>query len=192
MRLSKVDIKSAYRIVPIHPEDRLLLGMMWNGSLFIDCVLPFGLRFAPRIFTAIADVLEWRVKFESISRILHCLDDFLIISKAGSDEGNRNLQALLALFDRLGVPVAIDKVEGPVTCITFLGIELDSEQMVLRLPEYKLQALRVMAAEWLRKKSCTIQDLQSLIGKLQHASKVIRPGRTFLCSMFKLLKSCGS
>ena len=57
-QLSKVDIKSAYRIVPVHPEDRLLLGIMWNGSLFIDCMLPFGLRSAPRIFTAIADVLE--------------------------------------------------------------------------------------------------------------------------------------
>ena len=45
-QLSKVDIKSAYRIVPVHPDDRQLLGMMWNGSLFIDCVLPFWLTFS--------------------------------------------------------------------------------------------------------------------------------------------------
>ena len=29
-RLAKIDIKSAYRIVPAHPEDRLLLGMKWQ------------------------------------------------------------------------------------------------------------------------------------------------------------------
>ena len=104
---------------------------------------------------------------------LHYLDDFLVISEAVSDEGSRNLQALLALLDRLGVPVATDKIEGSVIRITFLGIELDSEQMVLRLPEDKLQALRVMVAEWLGKMSSTIRDLQSLIGKLQHASKVV-------------------
>ena len=32
--LGKVDIESAYRIVPIHPDDRLLLGMVWRGKLY--------------------------------------------------------------------------------------------------------------------------------------------------------------
>ena len=164
MWLSKVNIKSVYQIVPIHQKDHLPLGMMWNGSLFIDCVLPFGLHSTPRIFTAIADVLQWRAKLEGISRILHYLDDFLVISEAGSDEGGRNLQALLTLFDKLRVPVATDKVEGPVTRIALLGIELDSEQMVLRLPEDKLWALS-NGAEWLGKTSCTIRGLH-LIGKL--------------------------
>ena len=43
-------------------------------------------------------------------------------------------------------------------------------------------------ADWLHKKSCRIQDLQSLVEKLQHACKVVRPGRTFLRRMFELLK----
>ena len=48
--LAKFDIQSAYRIVPIHPTDRYLLGMMWNGQLYVDTALPFGLRSAPKIF----------------------------------------------------------------------------------------------------------------------------------------------
>ncbi len=60
--LSKVDIKQAYRNVPVHPEDRLLLGMMWEDSLCVDSALPFGLRSAPKIFTAVADALEWIAK----------------------------------------------------------------------------------------------------------------------------------
>ena len=31
--LAKIDIKSAYRIVPIHPEDKPLLGMRWQGKI---------------------------------------------------------------------------------------------------------------------------------------------------------------
>ena len=31
--LAKVDIKSAYRIIPVHPEDHQLLGMLWEGAL---------------------------------------------------------------------------------------------------------------------------------------------------------------
>ena len=58
--LAKVDIQLANRMIPVHSEDRLLLGIVWQGNLFIDAALPFRLRSAPRIFTAVADVLEWR------------------------------------------------------------------------------------------------------------------------------------
>ena len=34
--LAKVDVQSAYRNIPIHPEDRWLLGMVWEGGLYID------------------------------------------------------------------------------------------------------------------------------------------------------------
>ena len=47
-QLAKMDLKNAYRIVPIHPEDRPLLGMQWQGDIYLDTILPFGLRFAPK------------------------------------------------------------------------------------------------------------------------------------------------
>ena len=56
--LVKADVKQAYRMVPVHPEDRLLLGMVWDDSLFVDSALPFGLHSAPKIFNALADALE--------------------------------------------------------------------------------------------------------------------------------------
>ena len=64
--LSKVDIRSAYRLVPVHPEDRWLLGMRWGGQVFVDTVLPFGLRSAPKLFTALADAVEWIAKFHDL------------------------------------------------------------------------------------------------------------------------------
>ena len=57
--LAKLDLESAYRMVPVHPDDRHLLGMEWEDSLYIDTVLPFGLRSAPKIFNALADALWW-------------------------------------------------------------------------------------------------------------------------------------
>ena len=49
--LAKLDIQAAYmyRTVPVHPDDRQLLGMVWKGSIYIDTTLPFGLRSAPKI-----------------------------------------------------------------------------------------------------------------------------------------------
>ena len=57
--LTKLDIEVAYRIVPVHPEDRPLLGMMWGKGLYMDTALPFGLRSAPKIFNVLADSLQW-------------------------------------------------------------------------------------------------------------------------------------
>ena len=52
--------------MPLHQDDRILLGMKWEDQLFIDTVLPFGLRLAPKIFTAVADGLEWVGKHEGV------------------------------------------------------------------------------------------------------------------------------
>ena len=65
-KMAKIDIKSAYRIVPVHPDDRHLLGMRWNDRVFVDAVLPFGLRSAPKIFNAIADAVEWIVREQGV------------------------------------------------------------------------------------------------------------------------------
>lgn len=42
-RLIKLDIRNAYRVVPLHPDDRWLIGMIWAGLLFISMALPFDL-----------------------------------------------------------------------------------------------------------------------------------------------------
>ena len=57
-QLAKLDMESAYRQVPVHTDDRFLLGMKWKGNLYVDTALPFGLRYAPKIFNAVADALH--------------------------------------------------------------------------------------------------------------------------------------
>ena len=185
--LAKVDVKSAYRNIPIHPEDRWLLGMRWEGGLYIDTALPFGLRSAPKIFTAVADAAEWILKAEGVKFVIHYLDDFLVIGAPGSRECVSALTTLLRVFGRLGLPIAVNKLEGPVTCLTFLGFELDSMAMEIRLPPAKLAELQSILASWSGRRSCCKKELESLVGKLAHACKVVRPGKTFLRRMFELL-----
>ena len=108
--LAKLDIKSAYRMVPVHPEDRWLLGMRWKDEVYIDMVLPFGLRSAPKVFNAIADALEWIMWRNGVENSLHYLDDFLLIGKPQSGECDAALQLALSVCSELGVPIASDKV----------------------------------------------------------------------------------
>ena len=188
--LAKVDIESAYRLVPMEPRDRPLMGIRWKEKIYCDCMLQFGLRSAPKLFTAVADALEWVIREQGgVTNIAHYLDDFIVLGRPESDECARCLRVLMQTCDRLGVPLAPGKSEGPSTTQTFLGIEIDTVACTLALPQPKLQRVRDLLLEWGDKKACTRRELESLIGLLNHACKVVRPGRSFLRLMIDLLSA---
>ena len=134
-----MDIKSVYRIIPVHPKDRSLLGMRWREALYVDSALPFGLKSAPKIFNSMADALEWQLKHMGLQQVFHYLDDFLIVGPPHSPHCKEEIQVLLQCFESLEAPVAGQKLEGPTDCLTFLGIELDTTLMIRRLPLHKLR-----------------------------------------------------
>ena len=135
--LAKIDVKQAYRNIPVHPHDRHLLGMRWRDQLLVDTVLPFGLRTAPKIFSAVADALEWVCLKRGVSWSIHYIDDFLTAGAAGSLECYNNLKIFTATCQELEVPLKEEKVEGPSQVLNFLGITLDSNLMEIRLPKRK-------------------------------------------------------
>ena len=184
--LAKIDIASAYRIIPVHPHDRPLLAMRWKEQLLVDTALPFGLRSAPKIFSAVADALLWVMCQEGVQSALHYLDDFLFVGAPESDECKVALGVAQGVCQWLGAPLALEKREGPARILPFLGIVLDTEKLELRLPEEKLQRLRELIRQWQGKKSCRKRELLSVIGQLQHACRVVKPGRTFLRRMIEL------
>ena len=81
----------------------------------------------------------------------------------------------------------MDKLEGPSHCITFLEIEIDTVAGVLQLPPDKLIRLQKALQQWSSRRACERRELESLIGTLQHACWVIKPGRSFLRQMIDLL-----
>ena len=140
--LAKIDIENAFRNVPVHPHDRHLLGLVWDGKLYIDTVLPFGLRSAPKIFNAIADGLQWIAMERGVTNLDHFLDDFITTGHPRSNECSNNLVLLMDTCKILNLPLALSKLEGPSTCLVFLGIELDTLLLQLRLPYPKLMRLK--------------------------------------------------
>ena len=64
--MAKFDLKAAYRKIAVHPDDRCLLGMSWENELYIDTTLPFGLRSAPMIFSAVADGLAYIIREKGV------------------------------------------------------------------------------------------------------------------------------
>lgn len=97
------------------------------------------------------------------------------------------MHILLETFEQLGFPVAWDKLEGPTPCLTFLGFELDSLRNEIRVPEQKMEDIKREMAGWIGKRSCRKKELESLVGRLNHASRVVQPGKTFMRRLFEAL-----
>ncbi|VDI41983.1 Hypothetical predicted protein [Mytilus galloprovincialis] len=116
----------------------------------------------------------------------HLLDDFFFVGKAGTNECSIALNTFLALAEKLGVPIKDEKTQTPTTCITIYGIEIDSQSMIARLPQDKIEKVLGLLTKFKVKRKVTLRELQSLLGLLNFACSVIVPGRAFLRRLFDL------
>jgi hypothetical protein len=186
--LSKIDIASAYKCIPVRPADFALLGLHWEGKFYFDKTLPFGLSSSCAIWERYATAAEWAALHNtSIRRLCHYIDDFLLVSN--KETAASELKQLLDLFSRLGLPVSIEKLEGPLPSLVYLGIQVDSLAMTASLSSDRLKQLQSQAEHWATRSSCTRRELQSWVGLLSFAAKVVRPGRTFTRHAFSLLSA---
>ena len=171
--MGKFDVQNAYHIEPVHTEDRQLLGMKWRGAFYVDMVLPFGVRSAPYIFTCVADLVEWVAKQNyDVTFLVLYLDDFHTLGSPGSSVCQHNLDRSIDCFSKLGISLHLHKLEGPSTCLTIPCIELDSLNLQARLPQNKVDRI-TFVEDWSQKRWWKRKELESLIGHLQHACKVI-------------------
>lgn len=187
--LAKTDLDSAFRMIPIHQLDHELLGINWRNQFFYDTCLPFGASSSCAIFERFSTGLQWIAQNKlNIQNLIHILDDFLFVGPPNSNKCQCDMQKFLSMCDTTGVPINEGKTVFPTTCITFLGLELDSKIMEARVPPDKLVKMRELLDSTSRKKKITLRELQSLIGFLNFCCTVIRPGRSFLRRLIDLTK----
>ena len=138
----KMDIKSAFRLLPCHPGDFDLLCFKFQDHYYVDKRMPMGCSISCSTFENFSTFLQFELKRRTTSQnIDHYLDDFFF---AGSPSSN-SCQYLMDLFTELcnevGVPIADDKTEGHTTCLTYLGYQLDTEKLHIQIPSDKVEKL---------------------------------------------------
>ena len=178
--LAKSDIAEAYRLLPLHPSCYNLTGFSLEGKFFFDKCLPMGARSACQIFERFSNALIYILNHHfSITKVVKVLDDFLFIGD-NELECSHALNTFIALCDVLGIPLAEGKTVPPTQCLSFLGILLDSKNMLASIPQDKILRYAASLAEACQSGHLTLRDLQSLIGKLNFVCYIIPAGRCFL------------
>ena len=185
------DLQSAYRSVLIRPYDRSMQGLVWevDGSdrYIQDNFMSFGTRVAPYIFNSISDAITRFINASGFTCVNY-LDDFLVVSD--TYEQCREAQLFLHQTIRsLGFFIAYDKVRSPAQVQRYLGVELDSLLMSLRLPADKLEKLHAELRFFAGRRRATKRQLQHLCGVLSHCSTLVRGGRTFSHRIVNMLRA---
>ena len=184
--MAKTDIADAFRLVPLHPVDYHLTGFQWQNKLYYDRCLPQGSASSCHIFEAFSTALKWILQNKLlVGTVVKVLDDFLFIANT-KQQCQAALNSFIYMCHELGVPVAHHKTAGPTQIITFLGIEIGTLNMVARLPMDKLDKYKHELKLAMTHDKLTLRELKLLIGKLQFATAVVRPGRAFLRRLYDM------
>ena len=116
--MAKTDIKSTFRIIPVHPLEYPLLSIKWDNEYYFDRCLAMGLKSSCAFFEKFSSSLEWlATQHLHVSAVIHILDDFLFIAPT-KDKCSTDLHNFLAMCKFLGVPIANEKTVGPNTTFT--------------------------------------------------------------------------
>ena len=184
--IAKADIDLVFRIIPVHPDDYHLLGFRFGGQYYYDKCLPLGCSVSCKVFEQFSCALQWILqRVYHVRTMSHILDDYIFLLKSES-VCQVYLQRFLFVADLF--PVKHSKTVVSSTCAIVHGIEVDTVLMQARLPQDKLEAAIDLVKSFSRRKKVTLRELQSCIGTLQFAAKVVVGGRPFLRRLIDLTK----
>ncbi|XP_078017752.1 uncharacterized protein LOC144458670 [Epinephelus lanceolatus] len=190
--LSKADIVSVFKVLPIHPDFWRFFGVCWRGSYYFAVRLTFGCKSSLKLFNTLSEALCWILSNNHcIPFLVHLLDDFLLITLPSSPPAS-GLATLSSVFSDLGVPLSKEKTEGPSTSLEFLGITFNTNLFQASLPAEKLNRICLIISNFLQAPSCTKRQLLSLLGHLNFALRIIPQGRAFISHLLSIAYSVPS
>lgn len=205
--IAKLDLKDAYKILPVHRDDVPLLGIRWRRLYFVSVRLVFGLRSAARLFNNVSTTLVWALdrwtretlvpeRFTSCLtsskqggpwslvktlEMRHLLDDFIFIFIPFLELAEFVFGRLIYLFNQWGFPLNVSKTCYPASSQIVFGIGLNTILGEYFLPESKIiKGLEGLKCVEIKGDSLTKRDMQSLIGLLAFLARALVASRTFL------------
>lgn len=176
--LAKADIISAFCLLLLHPSAFNSLAFQFQGEFYFDRCLSMGCSLSCQYFKLFPSFVEWVVSCRTGSdTLLHYFDDFLFIGKADSDECLYHFTEFRIVCREFGIPLTHEKSVYPTSCLEFLGIQIDTIAMEFWLPLEKIVRIQKLLVFVMTKTKVHLKILQSLLGLLQFASRIMPIGR---------------
>ena len=182
----KADMARAYRQLRTDVGDLPLLGFKVNGLTYIDLCPSFGCRLSSMACQRTTAAVTYLMRNKGFWTLAY-LDDFVGV-ESSRDLAEKAYRAFNELMARLGLALAQHKCFPPATAMEWLGFYIDTDLMILSVPDRKLKEVVAECTLWMNKTCATKKQIQSLVGKLVHISKCVLHARRFICRILDTLR----
>ena len=111
--MGKIDLKNAFRLIPVRREDWYLLGIHWQNKWYVNQCLSFSLRSSPALFNQLATAIQWILQQNyGVEHLIHYLDDTFTAGPPNSPACSHNMATINHLSTLLNTPTKPEKEEG--------------------------------------------------------------------------------
>ena len=181
--LAKLDVQAAYCLVPIHSNDRPLLGVKWGDACYFDRTV--SLMLGTKEFHSssrcirVVSAAEWGDSHWPLPGWLHhngCTRNKWVPAQPIKHSGQEWSLVSTNCTREAGWPIFMTDVFR----------EWDRHWWGDDVPASREVGPNTICS-WSQSQVCHRWQLESLIGLLQHACRVVWPGRSFLRRMISLL-----
>ena len=162
------NISAAYYLTPIHPDQQQHLCVMWEGLIYIDQAVMFGLASSAGIFGCVADMLVAIYKAAGFHPLLKWVDDFFIVCLPNQSWSE---QDFMDLTGAIGVPWSTKKTHLFSSLQRYIGFDWNLASCTVAIPPNKLSWVLDLLNCWLTPDSSfSSRKTAGLHGKLVHLS----------------------
>ena len=177
-----IDIKHAFKCLPLAPSQWHLTGFRFRWAFFIQTQTPFSASASCFHFEKVARLLKWIIQNKHRSALItNYLDDFWLTQKT-----KEQLTCLASVFtqiieQKIGFPISHNKTLGLAMVLNFVELTADLVNLLILLPEEKrlksLDIITKLLSVHKKGKFVKVKDLERCTRMLNYACQAIPVGR---------------
>ncbi|QRV93153.1 The BTB (BR-C, ttk and bab)/POZ (Pox virus and Zinc finger) domain [Ceratobasidium sp. AG-Ba] len=178
------DVDSAYRQIPVHPDDQPHIVFMWGDDFYIDTRVPFRAASSNGLFARCGDLIMILYTKRGFGVVIKWVDDFLFIQfpflppQPPFFTAPFSEQEVYDYGHMLGWQWKPSKTHPYAPVFKYLGLQWDIPGRKVRIPCDKRQKYLARTESWLNLPSVNLKDTEVL---------VIPEGRPHLAGLIRFL-----
>ncbi|QRV96511.1 polyprotein like [Ceratobasidium sp. AG-Ba] len=187
------NVDSAYRQIPVHPDNQPHIVFMWGDDFYIDTRVPFGAASSNGLFARCGDLIMILYSRRGFSVVIKWVDDFLFIQfpllppQPPFFTAPFQEQDVYDYGRMLGWQWKPSKTHPYAPIFKYLGLEWNIPGCKVRIPCDKQQKYLMRTKSWLNSPSVALKDTEVLVGSLVHCAQVIPDGHPHLAGLICFL-----
>lgn len=176
--MASIDLRHAYYSVPIHKPHRRFLRFIWKDKIFQYTCFPNGIGLAPRKFTKLLKPVYAKLRQMGHSNSGY-IDDSLLLADT-RPECKQNVKDTVAVMTDLGFIIHPKKsVFEPTQDLVFLGNHINSQKMIVYLPQDRIQVIISECKKLRNRSTATIREVARVIGLIVASFSAVEYGQLF-------------